>query len=117
MKTMAAAAMGVLATAVACGSSLPPPNDAWAAAQADVGRAQASGAVNQPDAKLHLQLALDDLAQAKRLMNVDNERATSLTEVARTEAQLAFSLAKEATALAAEQKAKSALANPNATTK
>jgi hypothetical protein len=29
---------------VACGGSVPPPNDQWAAAQADVGRAQSGGA-------------------------------------------------------------------------
>ena len=56
---LAAAAMG-------CGASFPPPNDQWAAAQADVGRAQAGGAPTNPDAKLHLQLAVEDLQTAKK---------------------------------------------------
>jgi hypothetical protein len=110
-------AMGLLAMVWGCGSSFPPPTDAWAAAQADVGRAQASGAANEPEAKLHLQLALDELAQAKTLMNVDNERATSLTAVARSEAQLAVSLSREAFERDAAQKAKSNLADPGATSK
>jgi hypothetical protein len=33
---------------VACGGSVPPPNDQWAAAQADVGRAQSGGAPEYP---------------------------------------------------------------------
>ncbi|HEY6463264.1 MAG TPA: DUF4398 domain-containing protein [Polyangiaceae bacterium] len=81
-----------LAGAIGCGASIPPPNDAWAAAQADVGRAEASGAAANPDAKLQLQLAREDLHKAKALIGNDNERATTLTELARTEAQLARSL-------------------------
>lgn len=78
----------------ACGASFPPPNDEWAAAQADVGRAQAGGAPNVPDAKLHLQLAQEDLQKSKELIDKDNKRASSLVAVARVEAQLALSLAK-----------------------
>ena len=85
----------------ACASSFPPPNNEWAAAQGDVGRAQAGGAPSVPDARLHLQLAEEDLQKAKELIGTDddkNRRALSLTEVARTEAQLALSLAKQAEA-------------------
>ena len=57
MKPIALSAAVLFASAVACGASVPPPNDAWAAAQADVGRAQAGGAPQSPDARLHLQLA------------------------------------------------------------
>jgi hypothetical protein len=81
---------------IACGSSLPPPNDAWAAAQADVGRAQAGGAPAVPDARLHLQLAQEDLSRSKALIDNDNDRATSLIVLAQAEAQLALSLAKQA---------------------
>jgi hypothetical protein len=82
----------------ACGSSLPPPSDEWAAAQADVGRAQSGGAPSVPDAKLHLQLAQEDLQKSKDLMDKDNKRAASLVALARVEAQLALSLAKAASA-------------------
>ena len=51
--------------AIACGSSYPPPNDEWSAAQQDVGKAEAGGAPDVPDAKLHLQLALSLAKQQK----------------------------------------------------
>ncbi|MDP9150636.1 MAG: DUF4398 domain-containing protein [Myxococcota bacterium] len=84
---------GLALLLIACGDSLPPPTDAWAAAQADVGRAQAGGAPSVPEAKLHLQLAEEDLKKSKELMNQDNRRSTSLVEVARAEARLALSMA------------------------
>jgi hypothetical protein len=106
----------VLATAVACAalfpacaSSYPPPNDQWAAAQADVGRAQSGGAPGNPDARLHLQLAEEDLQKAKALIGNDNHRATTLTDVARTEAQLALSLARQAQAEVQAQQAQAEL--------
>jgi hypothetical protein len=91
--------------ALACGSSLPAPADEWAAAQADVGRAQAGGAPAVPDARLHLQLAQEDLQKSKDLMDKDNKRAGSLVALARTEAQLALSMAKAAQAQEDAQKA------------
>ncbi len=78
----------------ACGSSFPPPNDEWSAAQADLGRAEGGGATNVPDAKAHLVVAREDLTTAKQLIDQDNRRAASLIALARTEAQLALSLAK-----------------------
>ena len=96
-------------TAMGCGSAFPPPNDQWAAAQADVGRAQAGGAPSNPDAKLHLQLAVEDLQNAKKLIGENNERATTLTDLARVEAQLALSQAKAAAAEEAAQHAQGAL--------
>ncbi|HEY8042111.1 MAG TPA: DUF4398 domain-containing protein [Polyangiaceae bacterium] len=91
--------------AMACGGSLPPPNDEWAAAQADVGRAEAGGAPAVPDAKLHLQLAQEDLQKSKALIDNDNKRAASLIAVARVEAQLALSIAKQTAAQDAARKA------------
>jgi hypothetical protein len=81
-------------SAIACGGSLPTPNTEWAEANNDVGKAEAGGAPNVPDAKLHLQLAQEDLQKSKELFNQDNRRAGSLIAVARAEAQLALSLAK-----------------------
>jgi hypothetical protein len=98
MKPMAVAAVVLMAAAMGCGESVPPPNDAWAAAQADLGRAQASGAPYEPQAKLHLRLAQEDLQKARELIGHDDRRATSLTELARVEAQLAITLANEAAA-------------------
>ncbi len=95
--------------ALACGSSVPPPNDEWSAAQQDVGKAEAGGAPGVPDAKLHLQLAQEDLAKGKQLIDQDNKRAASLIALARVEAQLALSLAKQQIAQDAAQKAQTDL--------
>ena len=97
------------ATLPACGGSVPPPNDEWAAAQADVGRAEAGGAPDVPDAKLHLQLAQENLQKSKALIDDDNVRATSLIAVARVEAQLALSLAKAQQATEQAQQAQQEL--------
>lgn len=93
----------------ACGSSFPPPNDEYSAAQADVGRAESGGAPGVPDAKLHLQLAQEDLQKSKALIDQDNKRAADLIAVARAEAQLALSLAKQQQAEEAARKAQADL--------
>jgi hypothetical protein len=43
-----------------------------------VGRAEAGGAPAVPDAKLHLQLAQEDLQKGKALIGNDNKRAATL---------------------------------------
>jgi hypothetical protein len=106
--TIAAATLA--AGMLACGGSLPPPNNEWASAQTDVGRAQAGGAPTVPAAKLHLQLAEEDLATSKQLFDRDNRRAATLTALARTEAQLALSLAKETNAQSEASAAEDTLA-------
>lgn len=90
---------------VHCGGSVPPPNDELSAAQTDIGRAEAGGAPSNPEAKLHLQLATEDLQKAKSQVDQDNKRAASLVALARVEAQLALSLAKAASAQAQAQQA------------
>ena len=88
----------LMAVSAACGSSFPPPNDEYSAAQADVGRAETGGAPGVPDARLHLQLSQEDLQKAKGLIDNDNKRAADLISVARVEAQLALSLARQSLA-------------------
>jgi hypothetical protein len=108
---MRIATMALLAAVAAgCGSSFPPPNDEYSAAQADVGRAESGGAPGVPDAKLHLQLAQEDLQKSKGLIDQDNKRAADLIAVARVEAQLALSLAKQQQAEDAARKAQADLA-------
>lgn len=99
--TIALFAVGV----AACGASFPPPNTEWAEANNDVGKAEAGGAPEVPDARLHLQLAQEDLQKSKELINQDNRRAASLVAVARAEAQLALSLAKAQKAQSAAKQA------------
>jgi hypothetical protein len=79
-----------------CTSVVPPPNDQWSAAQVEVGRAQAGGAPAVPDAKLHLQLAVEDMQKSKALIGTDNKRASTLILLATAEAQLASTLAQAA---------------------
>jgi hypothetical protein len=100
MKTRIAltTSLGFIVLLAGCGANGPPPNDQWAAAQTAIGRAQAGGASDVPDARLQLQLAVEDLQRAKQLMGVDNERSTTLCLVSGSEAQLALSLAKKAKA-------------------
>jgi Pyruvate/2-oxoacid:ferredoxin oxidoreductase gamma subunit len=82
--------------AVACGSS-PPPAARYAATTASVRAAHEVGAEKVPDAQLHLAMAEDQLAQAKRLMNDgDNEKASWLLARAQSDADLAVALAREA---------------------
>jgi hypothetical protein len=92
-----------------CTSNVPPPNDQWSAAQVEVGRAEAGGAPNVPDAKLHLQLAEEDLQKGKALMGSDNNRAATLIVLASTEAQLASTLAQAAHAGQDAQQAQDSL--------
>lgn len=103
-------ALLVAALSVACGSSFPQPNDQFAAAQKDVGRAQEGGAQGVPEAKLHLQLANENLAKAKELMDKDNKRAASLIARASAEAELSLALAKSSMAKADAQEATDKLA-------
>ncbi len=99
MKTAAGAwVLVVLGCAAGCCQTVPAPHDQWAATQVDLGRAEAGGAASIPEAKLHLHLAQEDLEEARRLMGTDNGRATTLIAVARAEAQLATSLARQAQA-------------------
>jgi Domain of unknown function (DUF4398) len=95
---------------IGCGSSFPTPTDQYSAAQRDLGRAQEGGAANVPDAKLHLQLAQEDLGKAKDLMDKDNQRAASLISRASAESELALNLSKQAQAEAAAKSAADALA-------
>jgi hypothetical protein len=95
----------VLGVAAACGGSLPPPNDEWSAAQANVAKAEGTGAAGVNDAKLHLQFAREALNQSKDILNTDPKRAGTLILVANAEAQLAISLTKAVEAETAAQKA------------
>jgi hypothetical protein len=63
---LSVAACSGTAFVVGCASTLPPPNDQWAAAQADVGRAQEAGAstvLASVEAQLALSLAKQASAQ------------------------------------------------------
>ena len=82
---------------IACGSSVPPPVEARAAAEGDVGVAAGLNAKSDNEAATYLKHAEDQIVEAKKLMESgDNERATAVLKRAKADAELSIQLAKEA---------------------
>lgn len=82
----------------ACSSSHPLPAN-YAPTQAAIGAADAVGAKNTPRAALHLKMARDQVAQAQTLAARGNDRAAELMlDRARTDAEVALMVSREATA-------------------
>jgi len=94
---------------VACTSRATlPPN--YAPTQAAIGAADAVGARNEPRAALHLKMARDGVAQAQALANKGKEDEAQLAlERARTDAELALMVTREASARREAQAAKQEL--------
>jgi hypothetical protein len=90
----------------ACGSSIPPPADKLATAEAAARSAKELGADRDPNAQLHLKLASEQIEQAKGLMkDGDNKRADLVLQRAGADAELSVMLAKEMNARADADKA------------
>ena len=90
-----------------CGSSMPPPSDRLATAEAASRSARELGADREPKAALHVKLAQEQIDQAKKLMaEGDNKRADLVLQRASADAELAVMLAKESNANGEAQKAK-----------
>jgi hypothetical protein len=89
------------------------PSDQLASTEASVRAANELGATNVPKAELHLRLANEQLAEArKRAENGDEEQAKRLLERAHADAELALALARESAAQKnLEQMPKSAAVN------
>jgi len=99
----------------ACGSSLPPPSDRLASAEAAARSARELGAEREPKASLHLRLAQEQIDQAKKLMSDgDNKRADLVLQRASSDAELAVMLAKESTARGEADKAQERVKNAKA---
>jgi len=89
-----------------CGASYPVPTQQLADTESAERSAAELGASSEPKAQLHLQLAQEQLARAKAdIMNGHNECANVLLMRARSDAELAIVLTREATAKAAAQAA------------
>lgn len=96
-----------ISSLVACGGSIPPPNDRLATAEAASRSARELGADKEPKAQLHLKLAQEQIEQAKKLMTEgDNKRADLILQRASSDAELAVMLAKENNANGEAAKAK-----------
>lgn len=101
-----------LAFVAGCGSSLPPPSDRLATAEAGARSARELGAQKEPRAALHLKLAEEQITQAKGLMTEgDNKRADMVLQRAGADAELSVMLAKEHNANAEAAEAKEKLKN------
>src|SRR5690349_3900959 len=94
MKSLWCAALGASAL-VACASN--PATEHLAASMAAVRGAETARAAQVPQAALHLKLAEDQIAQARKMMeNNDNDRADGMAIRAYNDADLALVLTREA---------------------
>jgi hypothetical protein len=88
----------------ACGGSVPEPKQPMADAESAARSAREVGANAQPRAKLHVKLADEQIADARKLIaKGDNERATYVLVRARADAELALALAREQNAINEKQ--------------
>ena len=79
-----------------CGGTFPVPTQQLADTESAERSAVELGAAAQPNAQLHLQLAQEQLAQAKaNIQDGNNERANALLLRARSDAELAIALTRE----------------------
>ena len=89
--------VGVVLVTTACGGAAVP-QESLTAAKAAVAGAEVGGAASEPKAALHLKLAKEQVAKAESLIaDGDNEEAARVIDRAQADADLALSLAKEAT--------------------
>lgn len=89
-------AIGAILLGIGCAST-PVPTEQLASTEASVRAAQELGAARVPRAKLHLQLAQNQVARARQLSNDgDNDRAKVVLTRARADAELAVALTREA---------------------
>ena len=106
MKIQSSLAVLPVAFAVACGASFPAPTQRLADAESAQRSAQELGAAAQPAAQLHLKLADEQVARAKKEMaDGDNKAADSLLIRAKADSELALALAREQNAIVETQKA------------
>lgn len=106
MNTRITFALASSAVLLACGASMPPPTQRMADAESAHRAAQELGASKQPSAQLHLKLAEEQMAKAKKLMNDgQNAEATSLLIRSKADSELAVALAREQKAAAELQEA------------
>ncbi len=84
----------VALAATACGGAAVP-QDKLTTAEAAVRAAETAGAADNPQAALHLKYARDQIAEAQKLIEDDeNEAAAALLSRAEVDAELALALAR-----------------------
>jgi hypothetical protein len=71
------------------------PQEKLESSSASVRGAEEMGAANVPSARLHLELAKDEIANARKLAADGNERATVVLAKGEADAELAMGMARE----------------------
>jgi hypothetical protein len=105
-KSITLLAISVSLVWAACGGSIPPPTQRLADAESAERSAAELGAGNEPAAKLSLQLAQEQISQAKVAMaDNDNEQADRLLIRAQADAELAIAQSRETGAKAEKAEA------------
>lgn len=92
MRTTFWGAIGLVALGCA---SHPPPEEHIASSMAALRGAEEAGALQVPEAALHMKLAEEQIDRAKALLGKDNLRAEDLALRAYQDAELAIALARE----------------------
>jgi hypothetical protein len=109
-----ATSLAVLATLAGC-ASYPAPVQRMADAEAAARSANEIGAGSSPQARLHMKLALEEIAQAKQFAaDGDNKRADYVLIRAKADAELALAEARDERAAADAAQAAQDLANAKA---
>jgi hypothetical protein len=105
---------GIGLVALACAGA-PAPTQRLASAQASLRAANEVGAKEVPAAKLHAQLAQEQVDQAQKLIeDGENERADALLRRAQADAELAVAMTRDATSKQQAEAAEAAI-NPTKT--
>ena len=87
---------GLAAAASGCASSFPPPADRLASSEAAIRSARELGADSDPQAALHVRLADEQVATARKLMkDGNNRRADLVLQRSKADAELAVVLTRE----------------------
>jgi hypothetical protein len=98
-----------VALGLACAGAPPVPAQRFTDAEAEIKAAQEIGAEKNPQGKLHLQMARDQLDAAKKLSKDKPEVAARKLDNAQAEAELAKSITREQMARAEADEAKARL--------
>ena len=111
MRWLSVAVAAGVALGVACAGAPPVPEQKFVDAESEIKSAQEIGAGNNPQGKLHLQNAQDQLNAAKNLSKDKPEVAVRKLDNAQAEAELAKSVTREQKTRAEADEAKARLSS------
>ena len=109
MRWLSLSVTAFVALWVGCAGAPPVPAQRFTDAESEIKAAQEIGATNNPEGKLHLQQAQDQLAMAKKLSKDEPAVAARKLDTAQAEAELAKSVTREQATRAEADEAKSRL--------